>query len=360
MEDNHTHLLEEYGRDMARVVLPIDILLSIVLVTGIIGNMFVIFIFATKMRKNQRGSRYFIPFLAFCDLIVCIMSEILLITNSQHWISFHSDELCKTLFFFLLQSMMMSDAFLLAISVQRFLKICRPTAKQMTLYWRRITVVLVIVTNTLYSVPIPIVSGIQELSVVYRNVTITGPTCVTANHKYPSFQLICYVIVTLIILSNIVATLGLYTPIACVIYRFSRKRRLQQRPGTNMAHVDKANSPKTRFNLMLFVIISVYTVSYLPTVVMNTYITLDKSVWATSSHDEIRSYRFLTRTYLFNHVTNPFIYAYFDSKIRLHMTCSFSSVCPCSKTWSDTDTFCFLDCCAVFTMTICVVKPKAE
>ena len=343
MEENHTHLSEEYGRDIARILLPIDILLSMFLVTGTLGNVFIIFTFATKMRKNQRGSRYFIPFLAFCDLIVCIISEILLITSSQYWISFYSDELCKTLMFFLLQSMMMSDAFLLAISVQRFLKICRPTAKQMTLYWRRVTVVLVIVTNTLYSIPIPIVSGVQELSVVYRNVTITGPTCVTANHQFPSFQLICYVIVTLIILSNIVATLGLYTPIACVIYRYSRKRRLQQRSVTNMPRIDKSNSPKTRFNLMLFVIISAYTVSYLPTVVMNTYITLDKSVWSTSSLDEIRSYRFLIRTYVFNHVANPFIYAFFDSKIRSHMTCFSSSFCPCSKTWSDTNTFTFSD-----------------
>ena len=323
MEENHTYLIQEYGRDIARALLPIDILLSVVLVAGIIGNTFVIFIFATKMRKDKKASRYFIPILAFWDLMVCIMSEIRFISNSQHWSSFHSDELCKTLMFFLVQTIMTSDAFILAIAVQRFIKICRPTATQMTLYWRRVTVVLVIVTNTLYSIPHAVISGVQETSAVYRNVNIIGEGCATANNQYPLFQMISYCMLMFILVANIGTTFGLYVPIGCVIYRRFRKRRIQQRPRSDLPPNDKNKPSKTKFNLMFLVIISAYAVAYLPTAVMISYVTLDDTLWATSSNVEFRSYVFLFRTYVFNHAVNPFVYAYFDSEIRSHMICSF-------------------------------------
>ena len=162
------------------------------------------------MRKDQRGSRYFIPFLAFWDFMVCIMSQTNFISYSLHWTSFPSDELCKTLTSFLVQTIMTSDAFILAIVVQRFIKICRPTAKQMSLYWRRVTVVLVLVTNTLYSIPTAIVSGVQESAVVYRNVNITIEGCAITNNQYQLFQVISYCIIMVILVANTWATFGLY------------------------------------------------------------------------------------------------------------------------------------------------------
>ena len=345
MEDNHTYLLREFERDIIKTLVPVDIFLSIVLIVGIIGNIFVIFIFATKMRKDKKGARYFIPIFAVSDLMVCIASEINTISESLHWTSFHLDMLCKTLMFFLLQTMMTSSSFLLAIAVQRFIKICRPTAKQMTLFWRRITIVLVIVANTSYSIPTAIVSGVQETSVVYNNISITGET---GNNKYPRFQLIYGGILILIIVTNIVATAGLYTPIALVIYRRFRKRHIQRtsveeteiRRTSGKISVRIANGvasgqltrqkPKrdrqsqTNFNVMFFVIIFIYLVSYIPTAVVLIYVTVDDAIWTTSSYGEIRSYFFLIRTYVFNHAANPFVYAYFDSKIKSHMMCLLS------------------------------------
>ena len=355
MEENHTFLIREYGRDIARALLPIDILLSVVLVAGIIGNTFVIFIFATKMRKDKKASRYFIPILALSDVMVCITSEISTISNSLHWTTFHSDGLCKTSLFFLCQTMMTSDAFLLAIAVQRFIKICRPTAKQMTLFWRRITIVLVIVTNTLYSIPTPIVSGVQKSLVVYRNMNITGEGCATGNNQYPRFELIYSGFLIFIFFANIMVTAGLYTPIALVIYR--RFRRRIQTAGMSTPSVKSVTSKtsgkasvsiingedstqltiqkpkhvrqsKTSFNMMFFVIIFVYMVSYIPTAVVLVYVNLDDTIWTTSSFGEIRSYFFLIRTYVFNHAANPFVYAYFDSEIRSHMKCL---LCPRSR-----------------------------
>ena len=224
MEENHTYPLQEYGRDIARALMPIDILLSVVLVAGIIGNVFVIFIFSTKMREDKKASRYFIPILAFWDLMVCIISQIHFISDSLHWTSFHSDELCKILMFFFFQTIMTSDAFILTIAVQRFIKVFRATAKQiMTLYWRRVTVVLVIASNTLYSIPTAIVSGVQESSVVYRNVNITIQGCALANDQYQLFQMISYCILMVILVANIGVTFGLYVRV-CYIWSFAQTK----------------------------------------------------------------------------------------------------------------------------------------
>ena len=386
MEGNYTYLLGEYSKDIVNALLPMNILFSIILVSGVIGNVFVIFIYATKMRKDQRESRYFIPVLAFYDLMTCVTSWIYFLSNTFFWASFRSDELCKTLLLFLVQTMMTSDAFLLVVAVQRYIKICRPHAKQMSLFWRRLTIALVIATNIFYSIPTAIVSGVQESPVVYRNVTISGEGCSTGNKRYPLFQLIYYAIVMFILVANIVVTAGMYTPIACVIFRRSRKRRIQNRIGIDNVYVEDSETcsrdttlnvkptvgsskkmssrnkslkcihhykedsatakenpeqltrnnhfhhrqAKSNFNVMFFVIIFVYMVTYVPTAVMLTYVTLDDTIWTRSSYDAISFYTFLMRSYTINHAANPFIYVYFDSKLRSYVRSLFCSYCATS------------------------------
>ena len=375
MDGNDTYLLQEYSREIIRVLLPIDILCSIILLTGVIGNIFVIFIYAIKMRKDQRESRYFIPILAFYDLMVCIISEIYFLSKTFFWATFYSDELCKTLLFFLLQTVMTSDAFLLVIAVQRYIMICRPLGKQMTLFWRRITIALVVAANIAYSIPMTIVSGVQETPLVYRNVNISGERCSLGNEKFPLFQLIYSGIVMIIVVANIVVTAAMYTPITCVIYRRLRNRHGLRRTGSTVSSsitsgsaettfVTQTNSAgsrktlsktedyrisstsrnsiassaitkvndqvqsktnenkrnrrsKTNFNMMFFVIITVYVVSYVTTAIRLTVLQYDDTV---SSDHAIRFYTFLRRIYVFNHVANPFIYAYFDSGVRSYLT----------------------------------------
>ena len=357
MDGNNTYLIEEYGSDIVSAFLPIDVIFSIILVAGIIGNMFVIFIYAIKMRKDKRESRYFIPVLAFYDLLVCILSETYNLSKTFFWATFPSDEICKTLIFFLAQAMFTSNTFLLAIAVQRYIKICRPFAKQMTLFWRRITMAVVIVTNILVSIPTSVVSGVQDLPVVYRNTNITGKGCSTGNEIYPKFQLIYYAIMLVFLFANIAITAGMYTPVACVIYRRFRKRRSQSRTEIGLRSVEESDSredtlstmyqnskasqntttgkdpakstktkvnhrgaPKTNFNLMFFVIIFAYVVAYVPTSVILTYDTVDDTIWTRNPYGVITIYTFLKRLYVFNHAANPFIYTYFDSEFRSHIT----------------------------------------
>ena len=340
MDGNHTYLLQEYSGKITRILLPIDILCSIIILFGVIGNIFVLILYAIRMKKDQRESRYFIPILAFYDLMVCILSEIYFLSRTFLMTPFQSDELCKTLLFFLAQTVMTSDAFLLVIAIQRHIMICRPLGKQMTIFWRRISIALVIAANIAYSIPVTIVSGVQESALVYRNVTISGQRCSIGNEEYPLFQRIYYGIVIFIIVANIVVTTAMYIPIACVVYRRLRKKSAKQRVGNktqssstpriaDTSFATQLNAcnrqPKTNFNMMFFMIVFVYVVTSAATAVRHTALKHDYTM--SSDHASI-FYAFLRRMYVFNHVANPFIYAYFDSWIRSYLAyvfCKYST-----------------------------------
>ena len=168
-----------------------------------------------------------------------------------------------------------------------------------------------------------------------------------------------------ILVANILVTAGMYTPIAIIIYRRFRRRRFKhgtesssEEKESNCSHdtslasavttglsttkrndtiasstIGKSDSLeqsrrnafkkekvlKTNFNMMFFVIIFVYVVTYLPTAIMLTYATLDDTIWTKSSYDVITFYTFLIRSYVFNHAANPFIYVCFDIKLRANV-----------------------------------------
>ncbi|KAK3094113.1 hypothetical protein FSP39_024258 [Pinctada imbricata] len=347
MENSTIDLAVEYGMDVSRTLIPNTVIFSVVLFIGVICNLFVLIVYSSMMRKDQMESRYFIPILSLYDLLVCLVSGTYFILDTQLWIAFESDVLCKIILFFVGHTMMTSDSFLLAIAVQRYVKICRPLGKQMTLFWRRLTVFLVIFLNFLYSIPTAVVSGVKDLELVYKGVNISGPSCFTGSQRYPLFQLVYYSILIFIVIFNIVITAGLYTPIACVIYKkFHKKGRKRnenevdsnskETEFTNEGHVSDEGgkihnkisrgtikkstkrriTPEANFNLMFFTIITVYVLSYVPTCVMLVVVSLDDMFWINLPINEFGVYNWLIRSYAFNHAINPFIYAYFDIGFR--------------------------------------------
>lgn len=69
--DNFTadvsYKVKEWNHEIAKSLIPNDIILSLYMVAGFMGNSLVIFIYSFKMKGNKE-ERYFIPFLAIVDL----------------------------------------------------------------------------------------------------------------------------------------------------------------------------------------------------------------------------------------------------------------------------------------------------
>ena len=239
MEANSTDLLQEIASSRNISFLANNIVYSILLLCGITGNMFVLFAYCIKTGNIQMESRYFIPILAFFDLLVCSMFSVFFIVGSYiPNLLVNSNGLCKSWYFLLAVSMMTSKALLLAIAIQRYRKICRPHGKQMNLFLRRLSVAIIMIISLVYASPILVVSGVTETVRVFNSANVSAIWCVPGNKHYPTFQLIYFSVITIIGISDLVVTSGVYAPVMCVIYRHFRNRRTSKKPHGKTASIE--------------------------------------------------------------------------------------------------------------------------
>ena len=348
------------------------IIYGLVIIFGIVGNSFVLFIYMVKMRRTQNEARYFIPILAGFDLLVCILAAAIVIGNYLPYIGVFNNVLCKATYYLLAFTLMTSNALLLIIAIQRYIKVCRPLGKQMGLFWRRFATVLVITISVLFSMPMLFISGATISTNTYSSINISLFSCSPADNHYPTFQVVHYLVMLALGFANLVATIGMYTPIMCAIYRHYKISNLNKKPtedpytmiiqgkekdhaeipsqtakeGAPKIHVHgtgendaelfpnnsgeiaircenvipsnvnvqkKTKTPTTNFNVMFFCIILIYLISYSPTIVTTLLLSQNQVSVRPSNFPWIR---FVIGFYVVNHAANPFVYAYFDMKLR--------------------------------------------
>jgi hypothetical protein len=164
--ENSTYLLEkldEWNSKLASDLIPNSVILSLYILAGLFGNSAVILIYTFKMRENKED-RYFIPFLAIADLWASLVCTSKGIAENMMQVTFNNTHLCKAWWFFAAFISFMSILILFIIAIHRYLKVCRPHGKQMTLKWKRsalgiaLTLALIVSLPTIYfygSVPFP-------------------------------------------------------------------------------------------------------------------------------------------------------------------------------------------------------------
>ena len=369
MEGNTTNQFLNVNSQNA--FLPYAIIYVLIVSSGIVGNSFVLFMYLVKMRRSQIETRFFIPILAVFDLILCLFAATFVIMNYVPSTGPINNVRCKTVYFFLAFAMITSNALLLTIAIQRYLKVCRPLGKQMTLFWRRFATAIIILTSIIYATPHLLISGLRTINIEYNEINISIVYCDTANGQYPTFQLSYYLFLLGIGTANLLITVGMYIPIMCAIYRHFHSRSIDpiaidgdytmviqdrnpdakqkfqtaktdmskvretglgkdgrnrlQEMWENIKHPDrkanqpskqlqkKSRTPTTNFNMMFFFIILIYVIAYVPTMII--IILLSQEQLNIFSSD-LAWLRFLVGFYVINHAANPFVYAYFDMQMR--------------------------------------------
>ena len=216
MEGNTTNQFLNVNSQNA--FLPYAIIYVLIVSSGIVGNSFVLFMYLVKMRRSQMEIRFFIPILAVFDFL-CLFAATFVIMNYVPSTGPISNVRCKTVYFFLAFAMITSNALLLTIAIQRYLKVCRPLGKQMTLFWRRFATAIIILTSIIYATPHLLISGLRTINIEYNEINVSIVYCDTANGQYPTFQLLYYLFILGIGTANLLTTVGMYIPIMCAIYR---------------------------------------------------------------------------------------------------------------------------------------------
>lgn len=143
-----------------------SIIVSILLSIGVIGNSIVILTYHFRM-KNKRDDRYFIPCLAITNMLACISASVLFVTLNAIPVMFTSSVMCKSLNFVTRVTCVESLTILFIISIQRYKKICTRGKSRMSLFWKRMAIVISMICSTVFSIPTLVFYGVN---VTQRNI----------------------------------------------------------------------------------------------------------------------------------------------------------------------------------------------
>lgn len=168
--------LSEWNYELLQHYIINDVILGIYLILGVTGNALVILVYVFRMKK-KKDDRYFIPYLAVVDLLACVCRSCLELAMNLNPVRFRGRALCKIVWFPTNVTAIMSIFLLLAIALQRYLKVCRPFGTQMTQGWKRFSLVACIVFAI--SASVPLIFYNDEIKVNHPESNVTGYVCDT-------------------------------------------------------------------------------------------------------------------------------------------------------------------------------------
>ncbi|XP_061168796.1 neuropeptide Y receptor type 6-like [Saccostrea echinata] len=373
---NNSHIplnLENWNTHMSWIYLPSLVLVTLCSVMGLIANSAVILVFIARLR-HSRDDRYFIPYLSIVDFIGLVLNMVAIWT--QYYSSIMDGDglalLCK-LFWYLCSVIGCLSAFMLiGIAVQRYLKICRPCGKQMTLKYRRLLLIAALLIST--TITIPILPIYDVVPIYSSRFNATGYVCKQdQTHWHNSESIIYNILLFSLVFVNISCLVILYSLIGRTIFqqtnlkkkrRTSAKRRiglLKQETNIDLefptmtnqgeetserfqtddqlehcdskySHIiqtDKTASTKSlgryyrklnrrtdQFTCMFMTITVVAMVSYIPKATLLIVESLDATFWDGLSDNFRRFVEVIYRLHVLHHTSNAFIYCSFDARFR--------------------------------------------
>jgi hypothetical protein len=215
--------VDDWNSHYINVFIPNIIWNILCLLLGVIGNSCVLFIYIFKM-KQHREDRYFIPILAWLDLMASFFASIYQFTDYLYFVTYPSSGFCTAIVFLSFCTSALSGHCLLLVGIQRYLKICRPRGFQMTLIWRRVAILIIMCVAIGYSVPILIAAGNRSVDWTFKGRNVTGIYCSMNVQDKPEFRSVFYPAILVIIIANIIATTTVYIPVGCAIYKTFYKK----------------------------------------------------------------------------------------------------------------------------------------
>ncbi|XP_052678251.1 trace amine-associated receptor 1-like [Crassostrea angulata] len=329
------------------MVLSSTILNIIGTVIGVIGNSAIIFFYFFRIK--ERGERYFIPLLGIVDLLGCLTFFFCFIFNVK---SIHrSDVFCKVSSFLQICIPGISAHTILVISIQRYYLVCKPFGPKMTRFWKRVLFGVACLVSLVYSAPLLATAGLFTVNVTYMNRSLTMEVCNYSDKQSISKIMYPYLLF-LIIAVNLIITICMYVPVlkkVKLLYSFRTDKSSKVTSETEMSNVScklnmeiddteiPCNSNKQKGTAITIRIPNVHKNVMFETsdvsedqahtieVQNDVEDSIRNNVADTITVDDISSsftkterivLFYLGKLILLNHIINPFIYGFFDTKFK--------------------------------------------
>lgn len=223
MDTNVSLSVDDCNAYFANSLLFNTLAMCVCLCVGVVGNCQVLYLYRFKMPRTEE--RFFIPPLAIADLLSTMCIAWLSITGNYYHANFPSEILCKLQHYFSWVTTSWSASILLMISISRYLKICRPTGKQMTLFGKKCAVLGCLFVAVVNTSPLIYFAGYGYQNITCLDTNITIQKCglrefYGTNHVLKKVYMFFEMFV---MFCNIVVTASLYVPIGYQIYKRFRK-----------------------------------------------------------------------------------------------------------------------------------------
>lgn len=381
MNKSDEEKLWEWNNEIAKIYIINDIFLVTYLILGILGNMTVVIVYSFKMR-SKTDDRFFIPYLAVVDLLACTTRSSFELAMNLLPVNFRGSILCKVLWFPTNVTSFSSMFLLLTISLQRYLKVCRPFGKQMTLRWKRVALGVTLFLSVALSMPLNIWN--DEIPVRNEELNITGYMCEAKleGNLGPAFItfVVCITILALIIMLGMIIFNTLIGRTIYIQLKYERKRMEQVEltrhrqavstksrtvipahvsehddvtptlslteesstevtTGSKMDKINKNLTPKQKerkerkrmlsshnYSYMFMVIALAFMVSYLPQFILLFVGIGDTNFWVKRTNTELTVFSLIREMNVINNIVNPFVYGFFDRRFREEAKKAFRSM----------------------------------
>ncbi|KAL3886262.1 hypothetical protein ACJMK2_026269 [Sinanodonta woodiana] len=122
--------LEELNLRYAEALVPVTIFLILLAVTGLIGNILVLFVFSRSKEYRKDKFRIFVISHCVIDLIECVSLIPAEVLKHQNYFAFENTAACKTKCFFNVFASSAASFMLILINIDRFRRICQPLKNQ--------------------------------------------------------------------------------------------------------------------------------------------------------------------------------------------------------------------------------------
>ncbi|VDI69095.1 Hypothetical predicted protein [Mytilus galloprovincialis] len=272
-----------------------------------------------------------------------------------------------------------SGLMLVAIAVQRYIKVCRPFRSVMSIYSKRLAIILIIVVSMLLVVPSGFLYGVNDEFIENDGINITVYRCTVDLDIDRRYDVGYSVFLLFFCFAGILAISILYFLIMKAIYKqesFWKKKRSNQNmrksekksnqkeneetsqsykisendqkqfensnaigedsqspnncndlnntiglvingeQGSRFIKVFRRMIRKYKISVMFLIVTVLFAVSYFPRIIIMIMESADIDFWKTLTTRQYSFCLFLYRAYLLNNILNPVVYSVFDTSFK--------------------------------------------
>lgn len=196
-------------------LLPVILFIFITVVVGLVGNSLVCYIYSFRLRRSP--SRYFILFLAFLDLISCLVGAGSELSDLFQPYVFKATWSCKILRFGLSFTIISASFTLICVAFDRYYKVCRPL-KAFPVKKVKILCIVVGTLSIMLSSPALVIFGLKTVNIGRDG--ITGSECSTADGvRKTALPIVYYIILFSAFVILLVCFIFLYIKIGLEIWK---------------------------------------------------------------------------------------------------------------------------------------------